>query len=477
MTNHLHYDLVVIGAGSGGLVGARFAAQLGAKVALVEKNQIGGDCTWTGCVPSKALLKAAKVAHETRTAAQYGIVVNQPTVDMVAVRRYVHNAIQAVYKFETPEKLANENIEVLSGAAQFIDADTISVGERRIRSRTFLITTGARPVFPEIPGLNDVPFVTYEQIFDNYVLPKSMMVLGGGPIGMETAQAYHRLGAEVTVVSNSVLPKEEAETQKLMQSILESEGVRFVLGRAKSVRRDGGGAVITTENHELRCDLLLVTVGRKPNLDGLHLEQAGVRFSARGIEVDSRLRTNVKHIYAAGDVTGGHQFTHYAGWQAFHAVRNALLPGGSSGISELVPWVTFTDPEVAHIGTTEAQARAEHGDRIRVHRWEMDRVDRAACENDTSGFLKIVAKPDGTILGATMVCARAGEAIMELVIAMKERIKVGDLAATIHPYPTYSTAIQQMTSELAFERVLSGTTGKVVRGLAAIHSVKTEANN
>ena len=477
MTNNTHYDLVVIGAGSGGLVGARFAAQLGAKVALVEKNQIGGDCTWTGCVPSKALLKAAKVAHETRTAAQYGIVVNQPTVDMIAVRRYVHNIIRAVYKFETPEKLANENIEVLSGAAQFIDADTISVGERRIRSRTFLITTGARPVFPEIPGLNDVPFVTYEQIFDNYVLPKRMMVLGGGPIGMEMAQAYQRLGAEVTVVSISVLPKEEAETQKLIQTILESEGVRFVLERAKSVRKDGSGAAITTENYELRCDLLLVAVGRQPNLDGLKLEQAGVRFSAKGIEVDSRLRTNVKHIYAAGDVTGGYQFTHYAGWQAFHAVRNALLPGSSSGISELVPWVTFTDPEVAHIGATEAQARAEHGERVRVDRWEMGKVDRAVCENDTSGFLKIITKPDGTILGATMVGARAGEAIMELAIAMSERIKVGNLAAAIHPYPTYSTGIQQMTSELAVERVLSGTTGKVVRGLAAIHSVKTEANN
>jgi len=477
MTNNTHYDLVVIGAGSGGLVGARFAAQLGARVALVEKSQIGGDCTWTGCVPSKALVKAAKVAHEMRTAAQYGIVIDQPTVDMLAVRRYVRSAMQAVYKFETPEELANQNIEAIFGAAQFVDANTISIGERRIRSRAFLLATGARPVLPGIPGLNEVPFLTYEQIFDNDMLPQSMVVLGGGPIGVEMAQAYQRLGAQVTVVTNSVLPKEEAEVQKLMQSILESEGVRFVLEPPKSMRKNGTGPVITTANHELRCDLLLVAVGRRPNLDGLHLEQAGVRFSAKGIEIDGRLRTNVKHIYAAGDVTGGYQFTHYAGWQAFHAVRNALLPGSSTGISELVPRVTFTDPEVAQIGATEAQARAEHGGRVRVHRWEMSKVDRAICENDTSGFLKIITKPDGTILGATVVGARAGEAIMELVIAMKEGIKAGDLAATIHPYPTYSTAIQQLTSELAIERVLSGTTGRVVRGLAAIHSVKAGANH
>lgn len=477
MTNHTQYDLAVIGAGSGGLVGARFAAQLGARVALVEKSRIGGDCTWTGCVPSKALLKAAKVAHEMRTAAQYGIVTNQTTVDMGAVRSYIRSAMQAVYKFETPEELASENIDVIFGAAEFIDANTINVDGRRIRSRTFLLTTGARPLLPAIPGLNEVPFVTYEQIFDNDVLPKSMVVLGGGPIGMELAQAYQRLGAEVTVVTTSILPKEEAEVQKVMQNILESEGVNFVLEPAKSVRKDGNGAVITTANHELRCDLFLVAIGRRPNLDGLHLEQAGVRFSPKGIEVDSRLRTNVKHIYAAGDVTGGYQFTHYAGWQAFHAVRNALLPGSSSGIPELIPWVTFTAPEVAHIGATEAQARAEYGGRIRVHRWEMDKVDRAVCESDTAGFLKIITTPDGAILGATIVAARAGEAIMELVIAMKEGIKVGDLAATIHPYPTYSTAIQQLASELAVERVLSGTKGKIVRALAAIHPVKAEANN
>ena len=466
MTDFGRYDLVVIGAGSGGLVGARFAAQLGAKVALIEKNRIGGDCTWTGCVPSKALIKAARVAHEVRTAARYGVSVNPPTVDMAAVREYVREAMHAVYEFETPEALAREKVDVIFGAAQFIDAATINVGEHTVRSKAFLITTGARPFVPALPGLNAVPFITYEEVFENDTLPKKMILLGGGPIGMEMAQAYQRLGSEVTVVTSSLLPKEEAEVQKLMQGVLEGEGVRFILQPARSARRHANAIFIITDNHKAQGDLLLVAVGRKPKVDGLQLEKAGVKYSSKGIQVDDRLRTNVKHIYAAGDVTGSYQFTHYAGWQAFQAVRNALLPGSSTGVSDLVPWVTFTDPEVAHIGATEEQARSQYGDRIEVHCWEMGNVDRAVCENDVSGFLKIVTKPDGAILGATIVGVRAGEAILELIVAMKQRMKIGDLAGAIHPYPTYSTAVQQMAADIAVEHLLSGTSGRLVRGLS-----------
>jgi pyruvate/2-oxoglutarate dehydrogenase complex dihydrolipoamide dehydrogenase (E3) component len=468
MTNFGHYDLVVIGAGSGGLVGARFAAQLGAKVALIEKNRIGGDCTWTGCVPSKALIKAAKVAHEVRTAAGYGICTTAPTADMSAVREYVRGAMHAVYEFETPETLAREKVNVIFGAPEFLNATTINIGERMVHSKSFLLTTGARPFIPPILGLNSVPFITYEQIFENDTLPKRMIVLGGGPIGMEMAQAYQRLGSQVTVITNSVLPKEDAEVQKLMQSVLEREGVRFILEPARSARCHENVIFIITDTQEVEGDLLLVAVGRKPNLDGLQLDKAGVRYSANGIQVDDHLRTSVKHIYAAGDVTGSYQFTHYAGWQAFQAVRNALLPGSSSGMSNLVPWVTFTDPEVAHIGATEKQARSEHGNHIEVHRWEMAKVDRAVCENDVSGFLKIITKPDGEILGATIVGARAGEAILELIVATKQGMKIGDLAGPIHPYPTYSTAVQQMAAEIAVEQLLSGTSGRLVRGLSKV---------
>ena len=463
-----HYDLVVIGAGSGGLVAARFAAQLGATVALAERNRIGGDCTWTGCVPSKALLKAAKITHEVRTAAHYGVISSAPAVDMVQVREYVRSAIQAVYRFETPEQLQGEGIDVIFGNAQFIDAATVKIGDRVVRSKKFLLTTGAQPLIPAIAGLHDVPYVTYENIFDNEVLPKTMIVVGGGPVGMELAQAYQRLGSQVTVVADRILPKEDADVQQLVRSLFEREGIRFVLEQAKSARKDGSSIVIAAEHQDVRGDLLLIAAGRKPSVDGLALEKPGVQYSARGITVDDHLRTNIKHIYAAGDVAGGYQFTHYAAWQAFQAVRNALLPGNSSGVTDLVPWVTFTDPEVAHVGLTEQQASTEFGSNIRVHRWNMDHVDRAVCESDTSGFMKLITKKDRTIAGATVVAARAGETIVELIIAMKEKMKIKELAGAIHPYPTYSTAVQQLAADMTVEKLISGTSGRIIRRLSKI---------
>ena len=465
MTND-SYDLVVIGGGSGGLVAARFAAQIGARVALIEKNQIGDDCTWTGCVPSKALLKAAKVAHAVRTASVYGVIASVPAIDMVQVREYVRSAIQAVYRFETPEQLQSEGIDVILGNTQFIDTTTIKIGDRVVRSKKFLLTTGAQPLIPAIAGLDDVPYVTYETIFDNEVLPQTMIVVGAGPVGMELAQAYQRLGSQVTVVADRILPKEDSDVQQLMRSLFEGEGVRFVLEQAKSVRKDGSSIVIATERDEARGDLLLIAAGRRPRVNGLALEKAGVQYSARGITVDDHLRTNIKQIYAAGDVAGSYQFTHYAGWQAFQAVRNALLPGNSSGVTDLVPWVTFTDPEVAHVGLTEQQASKEFGKSIRVHRWDMDHVDRAVCENDTSGFMKIITKEDGAIAGATVVAARAGETIVELIITMKQKMKFKELAGAMHPYPTYSTAVQQLAANVTVEHLLSSASGKFIRGLS-----------
>jgi pyruvate/2-oxoglutarate dehydrogenase complex dihydrolipoamide dehydrogenase (E3) component len=460
------YDLVVIGAGSGGLVGARFAAKLGARVALVERNRIGGDCTWTGCVPSKALLRAARVAHDVRSASDYGVIANAPSIDMRKVRDYVRGAMQAVYRFETPEQLQADGVDVIFGAARFVDGFTIAMGERVVRSRNFLLTTGARPLIPSIDGLNDVPFITYENIFDNDVLPKKMIVVGGGPVGVEMAQAYQRLGAQVTMVAKRLLPKEDQDVQNLMRAVLEREGISFIFEPARSARRDGDTVAIATDRAEVRGDLLLIAAGRTPALSGLALEKAGVVYSASGIAVDNRLRTNMKHIYAAGDVTGGYQFTHYAGWQAFEAVRNALLPGSSSGLTDLVPWVTFTDPEVAHIGLSAQQASARFGAGARVHRWNLDQVDRAVCENDTSGFIKIITKEDGMIVGATIIAARAGEAIVELIVAMKEKMKISELAGAIHPYPTYSTAVQQMAADIAVDDLLSGASGRVVRALS-----------
>lgn len=464
-----HYDLIIIGAGSGGLTAAGFGAQLGAKVALVEKHRVGGDCTWTGCVPSKALLKAAKVAHTARIAAQYGILTVPPRTDLAQVREYVRATIQQIYHHETPAALQQQGIDTILAPARFLDAHTIQAGERTLTAKRFLLCTGAQPALPPIQGLGDVPFLTYEQIFDNDQLPATMIVLGAGPIGMELAQAYQRFGAQVTVVAERLLPKEEREVQDVMRNVFAREGMRFVEGKAVSARKDGAEIVVKTEQGgEARGALLLVAAGRKPTVNGLDLEKAGVTYSDNGIPVDNQLRTNVKNIYAAGDCLGGHQFTHFAAWQAFQAARNALLPGSSSGFTEVVPWVTFTDPEVAHVGLTEAQARAKFGDSIQSHRWEMNKTDRAVCEGAPDGFIKVISKKNGTILGATIVAARAGEAITEFIVAMKNNLKVIDLANSMHAYPTYATAAQQLAASVAIENVLASTLGKVLRGLSKL---------
>jgi len=272
----------------------------------------------------------------------------------------------------------------------------------------------------------------------------------------------------VSLVAERLLPKDEPESREVMRRVFEREGVRFVWGRANSARKQAGEIVVATDGEEVRGELLLIASGRQPAVAGLDLEKAGVAYSEKGISVDSRLRTNVKHIYAAGDVTGGYQFTHFAGWQAFQATRNALLPGSSSGLTDLVPWVTFTDPEVAHIGLTEEQARSKFGESVGVHRWEMTHTDRAICEDDRDGFIKLITKKDGRLLGVTIVNARAGETITELIVAMKHGLKVSDLAGAIHAYPTYATPVQQLAAEMAIEQTLAGLSGKIIRGISQI---------
>jgi pyruvate/2-oxoglutarate dehydrogenase complex dihydrolipoamide dehydrogenase (E3) component len=387
---------------------------------------------------------------------------------MAKVRDYVLAAIQQVYQFESPEELQQKDIDVLLGSARFISPRSIEVSDRIVHSKKFLITTGARAVLPPIAGLSEVPFLTYEKIFENDRLPNNLVIIGGGPIGSELAQAYQRLGSQVTIVADRLLPKEDQEVRELIGRVFENEGIRLLRGRAKSVRRDGDEVVVSTDGAEARADLLLVASGRKPTVEGLNLEKAGVTYSENGIPVDEQLRTNVKNIYAAGDVIGGQQFTHFAGWQAFQAVRNALLPAGSSGFTDLVPRVTFTDPEVAQVGPTEEQARSKLGNNVNVCCTKMSQVDRAVCENDRDGFIKVIAKSDGTILGATIVAARAGDALSELIVAIKQNMKISDLAGAIHAYPTYSTGVQQLAADMTIERLLSGTSGKIVRGLSRI---------
>jgi pyruvate/2-oxoglutarate dehydrogenase complex dihydrolipoamide dehydrogenase (E3) component len=462
------YDLAIVGAGAAGLIAADFALHLGAKVALVEKDRIGGDCTWTGCIPSKALIKAAKVAHELRSASRYGIAASAPITDMGRVREYLRSAIAHIYKPTAPEALRKQGLEVFLGPSSFLDPWSVRTGDQIIRSKKFLIAAGARPFVPPIAGLAEITYSTYLDVFDNDRLPTSTIVVGGGPVGIEIAQAYQRLGSQVTVVADRLLPKEDPDVREVIQKVLEREGIRFVCGRAQSCRREGNAITVSADKGEAVGEMLLIASGRSPNINGLALEKAGVKYSAKGIAVDTHLRTSAKHIYAAGDILGGQQFSHFAGWQAFQAVRNALLPGNSSGFTNVVPRVTFTDPEVAQVGLDEQSARSRFGENVQVRRWPLSKVDRAVCEGDTDGFIKVLAGRDGRILGATIVARRAGDAIAELAIAMHRKLTINDLAGTIHAYPTYSTGIQLLLTEMAVETRLSGASGRIIRGLSQV---------
>jgi pyruvate/2-oxoglutarate dehydrogenase complex dihydrolipoamide dehydrogenase (E3) component len=315
-----------------------------------------------------------------------------------------------------------------------------------------------------------VPYLTYETIWYLRDLPQHLIVVGGGPVGCEMAQSFRRLGAEVTLLASRkrLLPRDEPDASRVIGEAFMAEGIAVRYGaRVQRVGYDETGIHVLAGGHEAAGDALLVAAGRRPNVEGLDLERAGVEYGLAGreagIHVDDHLRTGQAHIYAAGDCTGSYQFTHYAGWQAAMAVRNALLPGASKGVTDLVPWTTFTDPEVAHIGLTEDQAREQHGDRVRVCHWPMARVDRARAEGDTSGFVKIVHREDGTLLGTTVVAARAGEAITEWIVALDQGLKVGELSTILHVYPTYSDASMQAAAHIRVARLLGGASGRVIR--------------
>jgi pyruvate/2-oxoglutarate dehydrogenase complex dihydrolipoamide dehydrogenase (E3) component len=457
------YDLAIIGAGAAGLIAARFAAQLGARVLLAERDRIGGDCTWTGCVPSKSLIRVAKAAHDIRTAERFGIGGGSLTIQMHQVRDYVQRKVQEIYQPTSPEALEREGIRVALGPASFENERTLRIGERSVVARRYLVCTGATPVTPSIAGLERAPHFTYHNIFDTTELPISLVVIGGGPLGMELAQAFQRLGSRVTIVAPRLLPHDDPEAGDVLQRVFHREGVRWIRGHAVAVRQKSAGLIVATENGAETCGgHLLVAAGRRPNIAGLALERAGVTCSDRGIPVDDRLRTNMPHVYAAGDVLGGEQFSHVAGWQAFEATRNALLPGSSSGRPHPMAWVTFTDPEVAQVGLSDTAARERLGEAITVTRWDIARVDRAKCDDDEDGFIKLISDRRGVLIGATLVGSRAGEMSGELSLAIARRLRVGDVATAIHAYPTYATALQQMASQVATARWTSSAAGRVI---------------
>ena len=458
------YDLVVIGGGSAGLTAAGFGAQIGAKV-LIAGERLGGDCTWTGCIPSKALIRAARLARDGRSGGAIGIGTGQVEVDFARVMTEVRAVIARVYSYETPEALAKRGVEVAIGSIRFHDRETVAVGERRIQGSRFVVCTGAVPTIPPIPGIDDVTYLTYETVFDLERLPASLVVVGAGPTGVELAQAFNRLGSKVTMIDqlSSVLPDADPEASEVIQRRLEADGIVLQMSAAVTrVTAVGARVQVEAGTRLIEAESLLLATGRRPRIAGLDLERAGVQVRDGAIQVDEHLRTANERVYAAGDVTGGFQFTHYAGWQGFVASRNALLPGAQEGWRSNIPWAVFTDPEVAQAGLSEAEARTQFTD-VKVHRIELERVDRAQTEDQRDGFLKLVTRAGGKLVGATAVSRAAGETINELALAIDRGLSVSDLASTIHAYPTFGFAVQQLAAEASFEAAASGIRGHALR--------------
>ena len=435
------YDLAIIGAGSGGLSVAAAAAQFGQKVILFEKGKMGGDCLNYGCVPSKALIAAAKQAHTFRTAGKYGISAIEPKVDFKKVHSYVQSVIAAIAPNDSVERFEKLGVKVVLSEARFRDAKTVETKEGIFSAKRFVIATGSRAAVPPIPGLASVPYFTNETIFDNTTLPEQLIIIGGGAVGVELAQAYRRLGSAVTVIEAfEPLAKDDPELASIVFESLRGDGVK-ILARTtiKRISKSKAGIVIETEGKgKIAGSHLLVATGRVANVDGLDLEAAGVAYTAKGVTVDKGLRSSQRHIYAIGDVAGGLQLTHVASYHAGLVIRNALFRLPVRNRTDIIPHVTFTDPELAQVGLTEARAVEQFGSSIRVVCWPFHDNDRAQAEGKTAGLIKAVIGKRGKILGVGIVGAQAGEIIQPWVLAMTEGLKIRSIAGMVAPYPTLS---------------------------------------
>jgi pyruvate/2-oxoglutarate dehydrogenase complex dihydrolipoamide dehydrogenase (E3) component len=431
-------DICVIGAGSGGLSMAAAAAQFGENVVLIEKGEMGGDCLNYGCVPSKALLAAAKHAHAFTSGEPFGIAAQKPKVDFAAVNGHVHSVIAAIAPHDSQQRFEGLGVTVIRAAGRFVDANTVEAGGQRITARRFVIATGSSPAAPPIPGLDKVDYLTNETLFDNCTLPDHLIIIGGGPIGMEMAQAHRRLGAKVTVLEAfTPLGKDDPELTAIVLEHLKDEGVDIRAGaKITGIAQSGKGVTVTLEGEApLNGSHLLVAAGRKPNVDGLNLEAAGIEYGRRGIKVDKGLRTANRKVYAIGDVAGGLQFTHVAGYQAGLAVRSILFRLPVSNETRFIPWVTYTDPELAHVGLTEAQAK-EQAPGHSVLRWHFKDNDRAQAERRTSGMIKAVVSAKRDILGCSIVGSSAGELIQPWALAMSSKLKIKAMIDMVAAYPT-----------------------------------------
>jgi pyruvate/2-oxoglutarate dehydrogenase complex dihydrolipoamide dehydrogenase (E3) component len=457
------YDLVIVGMGSGGMIGAEFAATIGLRVAVVERSRVGGDCLWTGCVPSKALLASAKAAHTMRHGDAYGLPAVEPEIDTSLVWKRIRTIQQEVAQTDdNPERFAAMGIELVYGAARVTGPNSVQVtsatpdGDRTLEARVILLCTGSRPATPPIEGLREAGFLTSENVFELERAPSSVVMIGGGPISVEMAQGFNRLGIRTTVLQKGpgILPRDEPDLVAILTERLRREGVdlRVNVETERVTASEGRKVVHGSEAgvpSRWEAEELLVAVGRRPNIEGLGLEEVGVKVGRRGVEVDERMRTSVPSIYASGDVAGRFLFTHSAGYEAVRAIRDAFYPGKGK-VTDFVPWCTFTDPELAHAGLTVAEAEQRYGDDVDVYRVELAHSDRARADGAAEGAI-IVVTVKGKVVGAHILAPSAGEMIHELALAINEGLKLSQVASVIHVYPTLSTGIGQLAGEAAFE--------------------------
>ncbi len=463
-------DLCVIGAGSGGLSVAAGASQMGAETVLIERGRMGGDCLNYGCVPSKALIAAARAAHTVRRAGRFGVDGHEPDIDFARVHAHVHGVIEAIAPMDSQERFEGFGVTVLREHARFTGPDRLQAGPTEVRARRFVVATGSGPRIPDLPGLDQVPYLTNETLFDKRAQPEHLIVLGGGPIGIEMAQAHRRLGSRVTVLERrAILPKDDPELVEIVRRALGREGVDLrEQVEVRRIEREGNGLAVVLGSDEGEARIvgsdLLIATGRRPTVDGMDLERAGIAYSERGIEVDDRLRTSNKRIYALGDVTGGYQFTHMAGYQAGVVIKNALFRLPSRQRADALPWVTYTDPELAHVGLNEAQARERHGE-VRILRWGFHENDRAQAEAEAEGLAKIIVTRRGRILGATLVGPHAGELILTWVLAIAQGLKIGAMANLIAPYPTLGEVSKRAGGAYYTPTLFSERTRRIVRFL------------
>ena len=430
-------DVLIIGAGSGGLSVAAGAAQLGADVVLLEGHKMGGDCLNFGCVPSKALLAAGKQAHAMGSGADFGVTPVMPEVSYAAAKDHVHKVIAAIEPHDSQERFEGFGVLVIREFGEFVDKDTVKAGDHMIKARRIVIATGSGPFVPPIPGLDGVPYYTNENIFDLYEQPEHLLVIGGGPIGLEMAQAHRRLGSKVTVLEGAkALGKDDPELAAIALENLRAEGIEIIEGAlAEEISGSAGDITVKASTGTYKGTHILMAVGRKVNIDKLNLDAAGIKHDRTGVHVDDYLRSSNRKVYAIGDVAGGLQFTHVAGYHAGVVIQSMLFGKPTKAKTAHIPWATYTDPEMAQVGLTEAQAAKQYGDKLTVARAEYGQSDRAIAEGKTKGLIKVMIVK-GRPVGASIVGPQAGELISMWAMAIGAGLKMSAISGTVLPYPT-----------------------------------------